>query len=582
MSDSMVDLYAKKGSARMLLAFARAYPGRTTLALLALILAGVLDGLGLSMILGMLNLAAGTEEEPSAPEQAALDVVNWLGLSPTTTTLLFIGVSLIAVKACIVLLANRQVGYTVAHVATDLRLRLIKAVTRSRWRYYLSQPVGSLSNAVATEAHRASEGFFHGAVMATQTINALIYASLALLISLQASLIALIFGGVVLGLLHFLIRKAGRAGRDQTGLMKSLLAVMTDQLGAVKPLKAMAREDHIDALMSSQTRDLKHALKHQVMAKAGLTALQEPLLAILVGIGFFYFLVQMNLPMATVTMMIFLIARSVNHLAKAQRSLQNMAISESAYWSLVETIDQAEAQREPARGHLKPSLDQGIEFRDVVFRYDRQPVIDGLNCLIPSGQLTVLSGPSGAGKTTVIDLASGLLHADQGTILIDGQSINDIDHHQWRRMIGYVPQDPLLINESVFLNLTLGDEGISRERAMDALKQADALDFIDALPEGLDARLGERGGRLSGGQRQRLAIARALIHEPRLLILDEATSSLDDVSEAAIVETVSRLKGRLTLLAVSHDQAMVDAADQLIRLQAASPEHRPRRVRSDR
>jgi ATP-binding cassette subfamily C protein len=563
--------HPKQGAARMLLAFARAYPGRTALALLALIVAGVLDGLGLSMILGMLNLATGTEEEPSAPEQAALDVVAWLGLEATTTTLLVIGVALIAVKACIVLLANRQVGYTVAHVATDLRLRLIKAVTRSRWRYYLSQPVGSLSNAVATEAHRASEGFFHGAVMATQTINALIYAALALLISLQASLIALVFGGVVLGLLHFLVRKAGRAGRDQTGLMKSLLAVMTDQLGAVKPLKAMAREDHIDALMSGQTRDLKKALKHQVMAKAGLTALQEPLLAILVGIGFFYFLVQMNLPMATVMMMIFLIARSVNHLAKAQRSLQHMAISESAYWSLVETIEQAEAQREPARGHRSPSLDQAIEFQDVVFRYDRHVVIDHLSCRIPAGQLTVLSGPSGAGKTTVIDLAAGLLHADSGRILIDGQAIEEIDHFQWRRMIGYVPQDPLLINESVFLNLTLGDGDISRERAMEALRQADALDFVEALPEGLDTPLGERGGRLSGGQRQRLAIARALIHHPRLLILDEATSSLDDAAEAAVVETVCRLKGQLTLLAVSHDTLMVEAADQHIRLQATDP-----------
>jgi ATP-binding cassette subfamily C protein len=417
--------------------------------------------------------------------------------------------------------------------------------------------------------------------MATQAINALIYASLALLISLRASLIALIFGGVLLGLLHFLVRKAGRAGRDQTGLMKSLLAVMTDQLGAVKPLKAMAREDHIDALMSGQTRDLKKALKHQVMAKAGLTALQEPLLAILVGIGFFYFLVQMNLPMATVMMMIFLIARSVNHLAKAQRSLQHMAISESAYWSLVETIEQAEAEREPARGHLQPTLDRGIEFKDVVFRYDRHAVIDGLNCLIPAGQLTVLSGPSGAGKTTVIDLAAGLLHADEGSLLIDGQAINDIDHHQWRRMIGYVPQDPLLINESVFLNLTLGDESISRERAVEALRQADALDFIEALPEGLDALLGERGGRLSGGQRQRLAIARALIHQPRLLILDEATSSLDEASEAAIVETICRLKGQLTLLAVSHDQALVDAADQLIRLQPTSPDGLVRAGRPD-
>jgi ATP-binding cassette, subfamily C, bacterial len=556
----------RQGSTGMLLAFVRAYPWRTTAALLALIVAGVLDGLGLSLLLSMLNLATGTTDDPSMPERVALDVVDWLGLEPTTVSLLTLGVMMIAFKAMIVLLANRQVGYTVAHVATDLRLNLIRAVMRSRWRYYLSQPVGRLSNAVATEAHRASEGFFHGAVMATQTISALIYAGLALMISWQASLIALAFGGFLLGLLHFLVRIAGRAGRDQTGLLKSLLSVMTDQLGAVKPLKAMAREEHVDTLMSGQTRELKKALKNQVIAKAGLTALQEPLLAILVGIGFFFFLVQMELPMATVMVMIFLIARSVNHLAKGQRALQHMAISESAYWSLRQTIEEAEAEREPPRGHLTPSLNEAIVFDQVCFSYGSHRVIDQLSMTVPAGQLTVLSGPSGSGKTTLIDLVAGLLHVDSGSILVDGQPLNDIDHHRWRRLIGYVPQDPLLINDSVLKNLTLGAPDLGEKEARKALELADAWAFVASLPHGLHTPLGERGGRLSGGQRQRLAIARALIHEPRLLILDEATSNLDAESEAAVIETVEHLKGRLTLLAVSHDEGLVNAADQVIRI----------------
>ncbi len=550
----------------MMLAFVRGYPGRTALALFALIIAGVLDGLGLSLLLSMLNLATGEAEDPSMPEQVALDVVQALGLEPTTVALLSLGVGMIAIKAMIVLLANRQVGYTVAHIATDLRLTLIKAVMKSRWRYYLAQPVGKLSNAVATEAHRASEGFFHGAVMATQVISALIYAGLALMISWQASLIALAIGGCLLGVLHFLIRIAGRAGRDQTGLLKSLLSVMTDQLGAVKPLKAMARDDHIDAMMSHQTRDLKRALKNQVIAKAGLTALQEPLLAILVGIGFFFFLVQMNLPMATVMVMIFLIARSVNHLAKGQKALQHMAISESAYWSLRTTIDEALAENEPPRGHLQPSLESGIEYDHVVFSYDHKPIIRDFSMTVPAGQLTVLSGPSGSGKTTLIDLVAGLLHAQGGEIRIDGQPLDEIDHRQWRRLIGYVPQDSLLVNDSVLRNLTLGEPGMGEPEARRALEAADALDFVDQLPDGLHTVLGERGGRLSGGQRQRLAIARALIHQPRLLILDEATSNLDAKAEAAVIETIEHLKGHLTLLAVSHDDGLLRAADQVVRL----------------
>ncbi len=557
---------ARQGALAMLANFARAYPGRTALALLALVVAGVLDGLGLSLLLSMLNLATGVEDDPSLPEQIALDVVDRLGLEPTLTTLLGLGVAMIAVKACIVLLANRQVGYTVAHVATDLRLNLVRAVMGSRWRYYLSQPVGKLSNAMATEAHRASEGFYHGAVMATQAISAIIYAGLALLISWQASLIALLFGGFLLGLLHFLIRMAGGAGRRQTGLLKSLLSAMTDQLGAVKPLKAMGREDHVDDMLSNQTRQLKKALKNQVFAKAALIALQEPMLAILVGVGFFFFLVQMNMPMATVMIMIFLIARAVNHLAKGQRALQHMALSESAYWSLTATIDEARAQTEPARGFRKPSLDHQIRFRSVSFRYESRQVLKELDLSLPAGRLSVVAGPSGSGKTTLIDLVAALLHPDSGRIEIDGVDLTEIDHRRWRRMIGYVPQDPLLINDSVLRNLTLGDPDLDAEDAERALRMADAWEFIKALPQGLETSLGERGGRLSGGQRQRLAIARALIHQPALLILDEATSNLDAEAEAAVIATVSQLKGKLTMLAVSHDEALVEAADVVIRL----------------
>ena len=557
---------ARQGALAMLANFARAYPGRTSLALLALVVAGVLDGLGLSLLLSMLNLATGVEDDPSLPEQVALDVVDRLGLEPTLTTLLGLGVAMIAVKACIVLLANRQVGYTVAHVATDLRLNLVRAVMESRWRYYLAQPVGKLSNAMATEAHRASEGFYHGAVMATQAISAIIYAGLALLISWQASLIALLFGGFLLGLLHFLIRMAGGAGRRQTGLLKSLLSAMTDQLGAVKPLKAMGREDHVDDMLSNQTRQLKKALKNQVFAKAALIALQEPMLAILVGVGFFFFLVQMNMPMATVMIMIFLIARSVNHLAKGQRALQHMALSESAYWSLSATIEEARAQTEPERGFREPSLEHEIRFRSVSFRYESRQVLKELDLSMPAGRLSVVAGPSGSGKTTLIDLVAGLLHPDSGRIEIDGVDLTEIDHRRWRRMIGYVPQDPLLINDSVLRNLTLGDPDLDAEDAERALRMADAWEFIKALPQGLETSLGERGGRLSGGQRQRLAIARALIHQPALLILDEATSNLDAEAEAAVVATVSQLKGKLTMLAVSHDEALVEAADVVIRL----------------
>lgn len=557
------------GAMAMLGAFVRAYPTRSALALVALLLAGLLDGLGLSTLLSMLSLATGSEGDPSLPEQIALDMVGLLGVEPTPLALLMLAIVLISAKAVLVLLANRQVGYTVAHVATDLRLALLRAVMASRWRFYLSQPVGRLSNAVATEAQRASEGFREGAVMAAMVINAVIYSGIAVLISWQASAAALLAGLVMLWALHGLVKAAGAAGRNQTGLLRSLLSVMTDQLGAVKPLKAMAREEHLDGLLARQTEQLRVALRRQVFSKEALTALQEPLLAILVGIGFFVFVVHLEIALAAVVVMLFLLARVVNLLGKGQRAYQRMVISESAYWSMREAIDSALAEREPNLGTREPSLEREIRFDGVTFSHSAGVrLLEGQSMTIGANRLTVIVGPSGAGKTTLLDLVAGLLEPEAGQVLIDGVPLADIDHRRWRRLIGYVPQESLLVNDSVFRNITLGEPGLDEEDVRRALESADAWDFVAALPEGMHTLIGERGGRLSGGQRQRLALARALVHGPRLLILDEATSNLDPAAEGAVLATIEHLKGRLTMLAVTHGEKLVEIADDVYRITA--------------
>jgi len=143
--------------------------------------------------------------------------------------------------------------------------------------------------------------------------------------------------------------------------------------------------------------------------------------------------------------------------------------------------------------------------------------------------------------------------------------LGEMNLREWRRQIGYVPQDSVMVDESVVYNLTLGEQ-IAEEEIRRALRAADALEFVEAMPEGLQTRVGEGGSRLSGGQRQRLAIARALIHKPRLLILDEATSNLDVEAQAAVVETVSHLKGQLTIMAVAHQDRLIQAADRIYRL----------------
>jgi len=569
--ESMVkQMHTHKGSLKMLTTLFRRYPGRSTSVLIALLAASILDGLGLSTLLSLISLASEPVpgavvdlrgEDASLPEQMVHEAFSWAGLQPTLLLLLGLGAFLILIKTAVVLLANRQVGYAVAQVATDLRIELLQAVGASRWRYYLSKPLGSLTNAMATEAQRASEGYLQGAVVATQLITATVYSVVALLISWQVTLAALGLTTLVLLGLNFLVSAAGKAGRQQTGLLKSILAVMTDQLAAIKPLKAMGREDRFDSLVSIQTRQLNKSLRKQVFSKEAIKALQESSLVLLALVGLMVMLAVLQMPLASVMVLIFVLVRVVTLLSKAQRAWQLLAIAESAYWSLVRAIDEARRERESRGGKREPRLTDVIRLHDVSFSYQKDDLFVRQSLEIRAGELTVLTGMSGSGKTTLVDLIVGLLQPDEGRILVDGIDLREFDLRLWRRKIGYVPQEPLLVNDSVFNNVTLGAPDLTRDDVQSALDQADAWQFVEAMEGGMDAPVGEKGGRLSGGQRQRLAIARALVHRPELLILDEATSNLDKVSERAVLATIDHLKRKLTMLAVTHEQPLLDLAD---------------------
>jgi ATP-binding cassette subfamily C protein len=552
---------------RLMLHLFRAYPLASFLMILALFLSGLAEGLGVSALLPMLKIAMNSGEADSVPEppgeleQAVLGVLEWLGIPVTLGALLLLIVVSGALKAVLLLIAQRQVGYTAAQVATDLRLEILRNMMRSRWSFFLHQPAGRLSNALATESQRASTAYMQGATAITFLIQAVVYGGVAVAISWQATLLSLVGGAIIIWASHFLVRMTRKAGRKQTQLMISLMSHLTDMLQSVKPLKAMAREDLVDDLLNTETHRLNKALRRQVLAGAALNSGQDLMFITLIALGVYLALGVLSIDFATVLILAVTLGRAFNFLGKVQKQSQKMAQNESAYWSLKETSEAAEAQTEHMGGHLMPALDTGISLRNVDFLYDGTRVFTGLDLEIPAHLISTINGPSGSGKTTIIDLVIGLVRPDGGEILIDGVPFDQIDIKAWRRMVGYVPQETVLLHDSILYNVSLGDPDISEARVVEALRKAGAWDFVSALPEGLHTRVGERGGRLSGGQRQRIAIARALINDPKLLILDEATSALDPATEAAIIATLRDLRQQLTILAITHNSGLADAAD---------------------
>lgn len=550
---------------RILFAYGRAYPVRTFLMLISLLLAGIAEGVGLTTLLPLLSIALGDQAHSDLANKV-IHVLGLVGLEPTLVTMLVVIVVGLTLSSTLVLLGNRQVGYAVAHVATDLRIDLIRALLGSRWEYYLRQPAGALANAVATEAYRASTGYEHAANMLALVIQAVVYAVIAFIVSWKATLVSLILGGFLLMALQRLVKTSRRAGKSQTSLMRELLAHLTDTLGSVKPLKAMARYDIADSLLRHQAAELNKAMEREVMSREALRALQEPMLAILAAAGLYAALVVWKLPLSSVMVLIFLVVRVLGLLHKAQQRYHRMAAQESAYWALQDSINAALADAEPNGGTRTPSLKSAIVFEQVSFHYGSKPILSEVDLTIPVGTFISLIGPSGSGKTTILDLICALLAAQSGRVLIDSVPIEELDKRQWRRLIGYVPQETLLLHDTVLANVTLGDPELTAADAERALKQAGAWEFVEKLTGGMNAVVGERGGRLSGGQRQRIVIARALAHNPRLLILDEATSALDPESEAAISHTLKALTPGITIIAVSHRPALIDVADQVYRL----------------
>ena len=560
---------------RLIILFARKYPWQSATMLLALLLAGIAEGFGLSALLPLISTVAGGHAgagkagSPSGSglERMVTDTLTALGVSPSIGVLLVLIVLAIVLKSLLVLFAQKRVGYTVARVATDLRLELLRALLLARWEYFLRQAIGALANAMATEAARTSKAYLRGATMAALVIETLVYTGVALLVSWKVTLASLLIGLFFVFLLRPLVKKARRAGLRQTELLKSLISLLTDTLQSIKPLKAMARENLADAVLVRKTTRLNKALEKQVFSRETLKAVQEPMLTALLAVGIYVLLVQWGLPLSTTMVLVFLLARTAKQLNKVQQEYQEMVMLESAYWSLQETIKEARQSPETDLGSRPPLLRRAIQLDQVHFAYGENQVLQGVSLVLPVGLFTAIVGPSGVGKTTIVDLITGLLRPQQGEIWIDDLPLAEVDLRSWRRMIGYVPQETVLLHDTVLINVTLGDPDLSAADAERALHAAGAWEFASEMPEGMYSTVGERGGMLSGGQRQRIAIARALVHRPKLLILDEPTSALDRESEAAICETLKQLRGEYTILAISHQPTLMKAADRTYRLQ---------------
>jgi ATP-binding cassette subfamily C protein len=547
--------------------FISAYPMRFAGILLALLVAGTIEIIGIGALLPLLNMFIEKESAPSTLSVVISRFFDFFNIEQSFFNLLMIIVITITAKALIVWQAMKLVAYAAADITQDMRLDLIGALIKARWEYFSSLPIGHSANAIATEAEHAGQYFLLiGKTIAT-LIQAVFYIIIALMVDWKISLSAIVIGITAAFLFKFLIKAARQAGGHITQSLKDLLARLNESLSGVKPLKSMGQEQHFLDLLENDVDSLTIAKKKQASSNLLLHTFHEPLLVIFIAAGLYWAYQYAAYPFTELLLIAFLFNRIISQTNLVQSHYQNAVNRESAVHSLLAAINQAEENAEIMTGTGTPDFKQAIKLDNLTLSYGDNVIVENLNETIQFGQITTIFGPSGIGKSTLLDAILGLISPTKGAVLIDGKDLAEIDIQKWRHQIGYVPQDTFLFHDTIFKNVTLGDKDISREDVIAALKKARAWDFIAAIDDGLDHVVGERGGKLSGGQKQRIALARALVRQPHLLILDEATTGLDKESEDAIFEALQQMLPDITIIMISHDLKILDIADNIIKLE---------------
>jgi ATP-binding cassette subfamily C protein len=556
----------KRQSWRTFLFFLRAYPSRSALMIAALTLAGFLEGVGMMALLPLISILSSQEISGGHVSMLVTGMFNTLGITPAIPNLLLFIVSVIVLKAIINVLAIAQVAYASSHVTARLRMDFMQKLMSARWLHLVGIRSGTIANAMGIEAMRSALSFKQGCQALAYIIQIFVYSIVVMLVSWQLTLAAIGAGSVLVLALSTLTRVTRKAGLAMTVTSDRVLSLITDSLYGAKPLKAMSKGGNLLRMVDADVKTLQIAQRRLDMADQSIPVLSEPLMIIFVALGLYFALSYSGLPLAELLFMAAVFLRMTMRISSAQRSYQGMVSNESALFSLQKKMDEAENAREDFSGNKPPLLNRSIDLENVTFTYGGRNIIEELNLHIPVNSITAIIGPSGTGKTTIIDLITSLLEPAGGVIKIDSVPLAEIDKKAWKSQIGYVPQDVLLFHDTLLNNITLGDSTLSRQDVEDSLEAAGASEFVTAMEQGLDTVVGERGAKLSGGQRQRIAIARALVHKPQLLILDEATSALDPITEKEILGIITEVSKTVTVLAISHNAALLEVADQVFHL----------------
>ena len=465
---------------------------------------------------------------------------------------------------------NITLAYIQFNLITNLRVRLYAHLQRMSMSYFDKSQSGELSSIVLNDVSNMRVAFgtsFHK--LFVEPINIILFVSLLLIINLKLALIAILIVPLTGAIVILIGRSIRRKSKRTAEKIARIMSIMAENLNSIRVVKSFSMEPFETKRFTGE----QERYYQLIFGRAKLRLIASPITEMIgafIGVSLLWIGGHDVLVAGSMSsedfirfiLILFSVLGPIRNLSNVSVELQKGFASADRVFDVLDTPMSIRSKP----GAIKLSeLNDKISFNDVCFNYDgTDSVIKNISFKIKKGTVTALVGSSGAGKSTVADLIPRFYDVVDGSVSIDGVNVKDIEIRSLRQMMGIVSQETILFNDTIGSNIKYGLQNVSEERMKNAAKNANALDFINEQTEGFNTVIGEKGVRLSGGQRQRIAIARGILKNPPILILDEATSSLDTESEHLVQIAIDNLMAERTVLVIAHRLTTVENADNIL------------------
>jgi ATP-binding cassette, subfamily B, bacterial MsbA len=533
------------------------------------ILSSFFEGFGISLFIPLLQSLNGSDFSFNGNNVLINGINQFLALFPSDNRLLVVAFFIFAsifLKNAISYSNSILFSWLKSRITHRLRSEIFDQLLHIGYEFLEHKESGTLMNTLATETWQTGQALtvLVNLIIGICTIS--VFVILLILISWQMTLLVSVLMVLISLAIQLLTRRVKQLGEQAVEANAKLSNRMWESFGGMRVIRAFGRELYEKERFDRTSEKVSNTFLKLDMLSGLVNPVAEILSTILLLCIFLAALYQDRAALPTLLTFIFILYRlqpRVKHLNQARVSLVSLSTSVDEVLYLLNKRDKPYIQSGAiAHHHLKHE----IRFDGVGFYYSHseKPALQSVSITIPQGKTTALVGPSGAGKSTLINLICRFYDPTSGTVYADGQPLPSLDLPSWRNQIAVVSQDIYVFATTVRDNIAYGRLDATDTEIVEAAKLANAHDFIMELPQGYDTKVGDRGIRLSGGQRQRLALARAIIRNPDILILDEATNALDSISENLIQEALNALSQDRTIIVIAHRLSTVEQADQII------------------